>query len=141
MKKSMLAALTGTILVVLSGHLQAAELNIVPRHGMNSDLRDGMKIATGRIICREAHTGFQIWINTRQLENSQGHYIIEGKRDDRHGLRVRIGGEEWSPSVTEGHEGSVSHSKNEQAVFDVVVDGNQHVTPDEYVYSVAGICL
>ncbi|HFW5409032.1 TPA: AfaD family invasin [Salmonella enterica subsp. enterica serovar Saintpaul] len=142
MKKSILAALTGAVLTAFSCHLQAAEVDIVLHHRINSDLRDGMKIATGRIICRGTHTGFQVWINTHQLENSPGHYIIKGKRDDSHVLRVRIDGAEWSPSVTNDHEGAVrSYSQNGQVVFDVVADGNQHVAQDEYIYPVAGECL
>ncbi len=39
--------------MVSGGHAQAEELNIVPHKGMTGELRDGMKIATGRIICRE----------------------------------------------------------------------------------------
>ncbi|MFP1592109.1 AfaD family invasin [Escherichia coli] len=78
-----------------------------------------MKIATRRIICREAHTGFHIRINARQQE-SRGHYIIQGRRDSRHELRVRIAGEGWSPSVTGGQEGMVSYGQREQGVFDVV---------------------
>lgn len=141
MKKGIQAALSGAVLVFISAQLQAAELNMVPRHGMNGDLRDGTKIATGRITCREAHTGFMVWMNARQSESTPGHYIIQGRRDDRHELRVRIGGEGWSESVTEGREGVVTHRPDEQAVFDVLADGDQHVSPDEYVYSVAGACL
>lgn len=141
MKKSILTVLTGVVLMVSGGHAQAEELNIVPHKGMTGELRDGMKIATGRIICREAHTGFHIRINARQQESRPGHYIIQGRRDSRHELRVRIAGEGWSPSVTGGQEGMVSYGQREQGVFDVVADGRQRVEADKYIYSVTGECL
>lgn len=140
LKKGILTVLTSAVLVLISGALQAASLAIVPRNGVNGELMDGMKIATGQVICREAHTGFLVWMNAQHQENNPGHYIILGQKNDRHELRVRIGGEGWSPSVVEGHEGTANYSQNEQVVFDVVVDGNQHVAQDEYVYSVTGAC-
>ncbi|EHY5882437.1 adhesin [Escherichia coli] len=131
---------SGAVLMTIGGLSQAAEVNLVPQRGVTSNLPDGSRIATGRIVCREAHTGFHVWINAHPVGNRVGSYIIQGKQGRGHELRVRIDGDRWSPSVTK-REGMVRHTQNEQAVFDVVADGKQHVVPDEYIYTVTGECL
>ncbi|WP_286206010.1 AfaD family invasin [Escherichia coli] len=40
---------------------------------------------------------------------------MQGRRDSRHELRVRIAGEGWSPSVTGGQEGMVSYGQRDRA--------------------------
>lgn len=127
-------------MIAISGLSQAAEVNLAPQRGINSNLQDGMRIATGRITCREAHTEFHVWINAYPVGNRSGSYIIQGKRGSSHELRVRIDGERWAPSVNKGN-GMVRRAKDEQVVFDVVADGKQYVAPDEYIYTVTAECL
>ncbi|EFZ4722219.1 adhesin [Shigella sonnei] len=131
--------LGGLAFVMMSGFSQAAELSLDVRKSAGSELRDGEKIATGRIICREAHTGFYIRINGREDESRLGHWLIQGKHDGRNELRVRVDGEGWSV-VTEGEHWLVKAGTEEQAVFDVVADGKQHAGTDEYILSVSGNC-
>lgn len=67
--------LGGLAFVMMSGFSQAAELSLDVRKSAGSELRDGEKIATGRIICREAHTGFYIRMNGREDESRLGHWL------------------------------------------------------------------
>lgn len=127
------------VVVMMSGFSQAAELSLDVRKSAGTELRDGEKIATGRIICREAHTGFYIRINGREDEGRLGHWLIQGKHDSRNELRVRVGGEGWSV-VTEGEHRMVKAGTEEQAVFEVVTDGRQRPGADEYILSVSGSC-
>ncbi|EHP4606298.1 adhesin, partial [Escherichia coli] len=54
-------------------------------------------------------------------------------------MRVRLDGAGWLPSVSDG-QGMVSTGIPEQHTFDVVIDGNQRLGPDEYILSVSGEC-
>ena len=125
--------------MMMSGFSQAAELSLDVRKSAGSELRDGEKIATGRIICREAHTGFYIRMNGREDESRPGHWLIQGKYDGRNELLVRVDGEGWSV-VTEGEHRLVKADTQEQSVFDVVADGKQRAGADEYILSVSGSC-
>ncbi|HFJ2168773.1 TPA: AfaD family invasin [Salmonella enterica] len=125
--------------MMMSGFSQAAEVSLDVRKPAGSELRDGERIATGRILCREAHTGFYVWVNGREDEGRPGHWLIQGKHDSRNELRVRVDGEGWSV-VTEGAQRLVKAGTEEGAVFDVAADGRQHAGADEYILSVSGSC-
>ncbi len=128
-------------LMFMSSLSQGAEINLYRHISTSRELYDGMKLVAGRIICREAHTGFSIWMNVRQEEDRPGHYILPNSSDNRHELRVRLGGEGWSQRVGEETPGVIRFGQKEQAIFDVLSDGNQRATPGEYIFSVSGKCL
>ncbi|HAM3921900.1 TPA: adhesin [Escherichia coli] len=128
------------VMVMMAGVSQAAELSIDVHRPVGAELQDGERIATGRIICREAHTGFHVWMNAREDERRPGHYLIQGKHDRRHELRVRLDGGGWSV-VREGGRGITRPGAGEQLVFDVMADGRQRAGVDEYVFSVSGNCI
>lgn len=126
-------------LMVMSGFSLAAELNLNSLGGMSGELRDGAIVATGRIVCQEAHTRFHVWMNAREDEGRPGHYLVRGKRNSRHEIRIRLGGEGWIPGSA-GQQGIEFQGTDVQAMFNIVVDGRQHVDPDEYIFSVTGTC-
>lgn len=126
-------------LVVMAGFSQAADLNLNTRRGMGGELQDGVIIATGRIICREAHTKFHVWINAHEDKERPGHYLVRGNRDRRNEIRIRVGGKGWTP-VPGVHQGVERPGTGDQARFYLAADGMQHVAPDEYVFSVTGTC-
>ena len=119
---------------------QAAELELYPQINKGGSLSDGVRIATGRIVCRDAHSGFHIWINA-QKAGDQSEYIIKGKTNSKHEIRVRLGGYGWTESKVKEQYGMVRSGTEERAIFDVFLDGEQYVDPDEYVLSVHGLCL
>ncbi|EEW0634986.1 adhesin [Escherichia coli] len=139
-KTHVLHGCLAVVMVMMAGVSQAAELSLDVRKAMGSELRDGERIATGRIICREAHTGFHVWMNGREDEGRPGHLLIQGKHDSRNEIRARVEGEGWS-AITEGEHRLVKAGEEEQAVFDVVSDGRQRAGADEYVLSVSGSCV
>lgn len=126
-------------LMVMAGFSQAAELNLNSRGGIGGELRDGAIIATGRIVCREAHNRFHVWMNAREDKGRPGHYLVRGKRDSRNEIRIRLEGKEWVP-VPAGQRGVERTGTDTQVMFDVVADGRQHADPDEYIFSVTGTC-
>ncbi|EPY5210443.1 AfaD family invasin [Klebsiella pneumoniae] len=132
--------LTGLAVMMMAGISQAAELNLDSRGVMSGELRDGTKLATGRIICREEHTGFHIWMNARQDEGRPGHYLIQGKQGSQHEIRARLEGEGWFVEQ-ERQPGMVKSGTDDQAIFDVVADGIQQAVADEYVLTITGNCM
>lgn len=94
--RKMMRVTCGMLLMVMSGVSQSAELTLESHGSRGGQLRDGEKLATGRIICREAHTGFHVWMNERQVDGRAERYVVQSK-DGRHELRVRTGGDGWSP--------------------------------------------
>ncbi|EHW2698611.1 aggregative adherence fimbria II minor subunit AafB, partial [Escherichia coli] len=91
MKKGMLSVSCGMLLMVISGLSQATEISLEGLHrNMGEQLFDGDILATGRIICRERHTGFHIQMNARQVEGRPGHYIVQGSKDTQSKLWVRL---------------------------------------------------
>lgn len=126
-------------LMVMAVFSQAAELNLNSQGGMGGELRDGVIIATGRMVCREAHTNFHVWMNAREDEGHPGHYLVRGKRDSQHEIRIRLEGEGWYP-VPAGKQGVVHLGTEALVMFDVVADGKQYAAPDEYVLWVTGAC-
>ena len=140
MNKRILAAVSSTLIIALSGVSQAAELALYPQHNKGGNLVDGVRIAKGRIVCRDAHSGFRIWMNARKA-GERSEYIIKGRTKNQHEIRVRLGGDGWSPSVLKEQYGMARSGTEEGAIFDVLLDGDQYVAPDEYVFSVRGLCL
>lgn len=128
------------LLMVMSGVSLAAELHLESRGGAGTQLRDGAKVVTGRIICREAHTGFHVWMNERQVDGREDRHVVRSK-DGRHEMRVRIGGDGWSSLKREGQKGVSRPGQEEQVIFDVMADGNQRIAPGEYLFSVGGACV
>ncbi|EOM1209599.1 AfaD family invasin [Escherichia coli] len=140
MKKRILAAVYSTLIIALSGVSQAAELVLYPQHNKGGSLADGVRIAKGRIVCRDVHSGFHIWMNA-QKAGERAEYIIKGRINSQHEIRVRLGGDGWTPSVVKEQYGMERSGTEERAIFDVILDGNQYVAPDEYIFSVRGLCL
>lgn len=141
MKKGIVSLSCGACLLVVSSLSAAAEINLVSHRNTESQLRDGMKLATGRMTCRETHTGFHVWMNARQDGGRPEHYIVQNSKGIQHELRVRIGGNGWISSFGEAQRGIFRLGKEEQAIFDVIVDGDQKVIPGEYMLSISGECI
>ncbi|HAY0106626.1 TPA: adhesin [Escherichia coli] len=141
MKKRILTAISSILIMILSGVSQAVELEIYPQHNNGGSLSDGVRIAKGLIVCRDVHSGFHLWMNTQKAGGQSGHYTIKGQTNSQHEIRVRLSGDGWSPSTGEEQNGMVKIGNDERAIFDILVDGIQNVTPDEYIFHVKGECL
>ena len=138
-KKHVLSGGLVAVMAMIATVSQAAELSFDVRKPAGAELQDGEIIATGQIICREAHTGFHVWMSARENGGRPGHYLIQGKRGDRNELRIRLEGDGWSV-VQEGRKGVIKSGSDGLAVFKVVSDGRQRAGADEYAFSVNGSC-
>jgi hypothetical protein len=98
---------------------------------LSAKLPDGYTLGKGRIVHRDTHTGFKVW-SERPLSGQQpGHFVLEGRQDPSHKLRVRLEQKEAQPD-TEGGKGIIIRTGNDTVLFSVVVDGNQKVAADQY---------
>ncbi|EFA7453071.1 adhesin [Escherichia coli] len=141
MRKRILAAISSTLIIALSGASQSAELEVYTQHSRGGRLADNAQIAKGRIVCQETHSGFYVWMNAQKAGEQSGHYIIKGQTNSQHEIRVRLGGDGWLPSVIKDRNGVARSGTDERANFEILVDGNQNVAPDEYILSLRGVCL
>ncbi|HBC1707605.1 TPA: Dr family adhesin structural subunit [Escherichia coli] len=131
--------MVGVMLCVLAGVTQAAELNLYMRSGLTGTLRDGERISAGRLMCRDAHTGFQVSLKAAGQGEQAGHYVVTGKNDSRHELRVRIEGNNWH--TDEEGKGMMKSGTEEMVIFYIVADGQQKPAADSYVMQVSGSCI
>lgn len=98
---------------------------------LSAQLPDGYTLGKGRIVHREAHTGFKVW-SERPLSGQQpGHFVLAGRQDPSRTLRVRLELKAAQPD-TDGGKGLVIRTGDDTVFFSVVVDGNQKVAADQY---------
>lgn len=116
------------------------ELHLSSRPITDTYLQNGLVIAHGRVICSEAHNGFQVWLNAPQNGSSPYQYVINGKNDSFHQLRVRIEQEGWAEDI-KGGKGIIKLTGEEQVNFDIVVDGAQDVMPDQYIIVAEAVAM
>ncbi|WP_264373411.1 AfaD family invasin [Kosakonia radicincitans] len=99
-KKIALPLLIATAICLPAAEAQAAEtipevtLNIRPPQ--DTKLRDGTVIGRGRMVFQEAHSGYLVWLNAQKSTSAPGRYVLTGKRNSAHQLRIRLAGEGWS---------------------------------------------
>ncbi|EEJ1196347.1 adhesin [Salmonella enterica] len=137
----MVREITYVLLAVLltTGRVWSAELTLDMRQVVNGSLRDGEKLATGRLVCREAHSGFQVRLEAPTQGEAAERYIIRGKNNIRHELKVRPEGSGWHTVL--GGWGVKKTSTEEHVIFNIVADGQQEPVADEYVLQVTGFCI
>ncbi|EFA7448302.1 adhesin [Escherichia coli] len=140
MRKIILTA-GSSLLLLLSGFSQATEMMLFPQYQKGGALSDGTRMATGRILCRDSHSSFHVWMNAKKIEGRSAHYIIKGQRNSKNEMRVRLSGDGWSADATEDRNGVVKIGKDESAIFDILIDGDQNAAPDKYIFFLRGVCL
>ena len=118
----------GGVLPVVAG--DNPELSMVTLPVVSSHVEDRQVIAHGYISSSENHGGFQVWLDAASLANEPDRYVITGKYDRQHELRIFIGRDGWQP--VKGGRGIVMLTGDSQAEFDVMADGAQDVSGDEY---------
>ena len=126
-------------------HVSAAndkpELHLTSRPVSGSTLQNSQVIAQGRVSYSDAHDGFQVWLDADRNGHLSNQYILIGKNDSDHQLRVRIEQDGCITDIKEG-KGIIKLTGEDQADFSIVVDGDQNVTPDEYaIVAHAGVIV
>ncbi|HHY8365315.1 TPA: AfaD family invasin [Escherichia coli] len=141
MKKKIQLLFAGLAVMLLPNLSCAAEITLDEQFVIGGDLRNGTKIAKGRIFCPEAHTEFRIWVNSQAQKKGTGHYILLGKHSENNRMNIRLEGDGWRVSSIEAKNILTKFWSGNIATFDVVVDGDQKVPSDEYFISVSGYCI
>jgi len=137
------------VLMAMAFYLSTAEANAtegIPeirldmRPPQDTFLRDGTVIGHGWLAFQEVHTGYQVWLDASRSSAAPGRYVLVGKRNSAHQLRIRLAGEGWE-SENEGEGGIVSATTDERTRFDIVIDGHQDVAADEYVITASAAAI
>lgn len=109
-------------------------LALLMRHGLQAGvLNDGTALGKGILISQDAHVGFLLRSDPSVASLQYGHYILVGKQNRAHLLRVRLAPQRCGEA---GGSGMVLLSSGDRAVFDVLADGNQSVEADSYALNV-----
>lgn len=98
---------------------------------VSGQLQDGFTLGKGRIMHRDAHSGFRVWSEQPLSGVVPGHFILQGRQDPQRQLRVRLEQKQARPDSEKGN-GIIIRSGDETLFFSVVVDGNQKVAADQY---------
>lgn len=121
--------------LMVSGLTQAAsppELTFrATAEPISGQLQDGFTLGKGRIVHRDAHTGFRVWSEQPLSGVVPGHFTLQGRQDPQRQLRVRLEQKQAQPDSEKG-KGIIIRSGDEMLFFSVVVDGNQKVAADQY---------
>ncbi|MEG0868513.1 MAG: AfaD family invasin [Hafnia sp.] len=129
---------------MLAFEVQAVEskpdLTASMRTNLNASVHDGEKIGRGQIFHQGEHVGFQVWLDAMKSGSAPERYVIRGRNNPSHELRVVLGQDGWVPDDKEGR-GIIKLTSEPQAVFDIVADGNQTLEPDEYSVMIYGAYL
>ncbi|MGY0163505.1 AfaD family invasin [Edwardsiella tarda] len=96
---------------------------------------DGQIVGHGRVSTQQAHSGYQVWLNAERNGDAPHRYILEGKNNRQHKLYVVIDQEGWRPDI-KGGLGIIKQTRDVQAQFDIVANGNQNAPVDTYVIRV-----
>lgn len=133
-------------LIVLAGSIfmstiHAAELPII-QFNMKDKIQaglvsNGQRLGHGTVSFNRAHTGFRVWIDGRWSSDRPGSYILVGKYNPEHKLRVRLEGDGWAPD-SENSKGIVNYSRDDMVHFYALVDGDQFIQADMYSLQVSG---
>lgn len=135
-----------TRLIVLAGSIfmssvHAAELPII-QFNMKDKIQaglvsNGQQLGHGTISFNRAHTGFRVWIDGQWSSDRPGSYILVGKSNPNHKLRVKLEGDGWAPDI-ENSKGVVNYSRDDRVHFYTIVDGDQLIQADRYSLLVSG---
>lgn len=116
------------------------DLTVSMRPHLSSRVHGGERIGSGQITHRGAHVGFQVWLDGMASGGAPERYVMRGRNNPSHELRVLIGQDGWIPDSKDGR-GIIKQTGEPQASFDIIVDGEQVIEADEYSMAVYGVYL
>lgn len=119
---------------------EPVRLDIQVRAGLPGGVvKDGTRLATGRISHTENHTGFHVWSLAAAVPGKPGVYVLDGTGYANNGLRVRLQGTEWRDA--QDGRGLALLTDRGSASLDVVADGDQMVKADNWRLQLQGAVL
>lgn len=116
------------------------DLTVSMRPNLSSIVHGGEKIGSGQITHRGAHVGFQVWLEGMTSGGGSERYVMRGRNNPSHELRVLIGQDGWIPDSKDGR-GIIKQTGEPQASFDIIIDGEQVIEADEYSMTVYGVYI
>ncbi|EGO1504648.1 AfaD family invasin [Salmonella enterica] len=117
------------------------DLTVSMRPHLSSTVHGGEKIGSGQITHQGAHVGFQVWLEgVTSGGGAPERYVLRGRNNPGHELRVLIGQDGWIPDSKDGR-GIIKQTGEPQASFDIIIDGEQVIEADEYSMTVYGVYL
>ncbi|WP_370605675.1 AfaD family invasin [Citrobacter braakii] len=116
------------------------DLTVSMRPHLSSTVHGGEKIGSGQITHQGAHVGFQVWLEGVTSGGAPERYVLRGRNNPGHELRVLIGQDGWIPDSKDGR-GIIKQTGEPQASFDIIIDGEQVIEADEYLMTVYGVYL
>ncbi|MFP1832554.1 AfaD family invasin [Lonsdalea quercina] len=137
--------LVGILGVMTTYPVQADEtprLGLRMKHGLQAHVvKDGMRLGQGTLVSHEAHAGFRLWSEVQTSSFPTGHFVLSGKQNDAHKLRIRLVPRGLTAEGSPGSSEMVLNTKDDRVVFDVIADGEQRVEADHYRLDISGTAL
>ncbi|TBL64164.1 AfaD family invasin [Hafnia paralvei] len=134
--------ITALLVTISAFQAQADEnrpdLTVSMRPHLSSTVHGGERIGSGQITYRGEHVGFQVWLDGMTSGGAPERYVMKGRNNPGHELRVLIGQDGWIPDSKDGR-GIIKQTGEPQASFDIIVDGEQVIEADEYSMTVYGV--
>lgn len=143
MTQAMMIQFLPVLMVLSAMQVQAddaAVLNLQMAPTLNGSVHDGQMIGHGQISTQQPHRGYHVWIEARKSGDAPNHYIITGRNNPQHELRVVVGQDGWMPDTKEG-KGIVILTEDSLARFDIVAEGSQSIEADDYSLMAGGTIL
>lgn len=143
--KTLVCLLAGILAVLTTGPACAnntPRLALQMKHGLQAHVvKDGMRLGQGILVSHGAHAGFQLWSETQTSSLPAGHYVLSGKQDGAHKLRILLVPRGIVPEENLGSMKMVLNTTGDRVTFDVLADGEQRVEADRYMLDIRGTVL
>lgn len=122
----------------LVANTTVVKLSLVTVEG--SSMKDGNLIGRGRVICDEAHSGFQLWMAPEFLAPSKNGYVLSLAENPQAKLHIRLQGYGWN-SVTPLDPSISKIGSESSAEFDIVSNGDQLLFSGFYSLRLSAACI
>lgn len=120
----------------------APRLLLQMKRGLLADtVKDGMRLGKVTLVSHETHTGFRLWADAQTVSPQAGHYVLSGKQNGAHQLRIRLVPQNLAVADKPGSAETVLNTADDRIAFEVLTDGDQTVAADSYVLNVSGALL
>lgn len=96
---------------------------------------DGTVIGYGMISHLDEHKGFLISTNQRKSSITENNIIITGKTNINNTINIKIAGNNWR---TDEDNNFILITKEKEAYFQLILNGEQYIKPDKYNISLNG---
>jgi len=100
------------------------------------NIKDGMRLGQGMIISHSEHAGFSIWSDKTSAALRAGHFLLRGKREAAHILKVRLEPKGINAAETPDGQGMHFNTSDTRVSFNIIADGDQSPQADSYTLDI-----